>query len=375
MREQRNKSRSLHFTARFFGLLLNGAFILLYLLALTSPYLSPCVSQIPAFFNLGFFVFLPVLIVLFFVCLFARRWKYVLVYLFLILISSNYIAAYHPLHCGKKLTADRDIRIMTYNVEGLSMKDSETGESLAARYILEKGADIVALQEAYLTSGVTANTEKLRRIFGKQYPFIHSSKKGQAILSKYEILHKDEIEYPALGNGSFAYILKVNGDKKMLLVNNHLESYVLRDKELEKYKGYIKEFRLREFPKQMLEIKRRLGPKLNQRAVTAQIVRKEVEALQKEHKVEYAVVLGDLNDTPKSYTYQQIKNGFRDAFKETGCGIKPSYNEPFMPFRIDHLFYSGELKAVGSEIPHKKKFSDHNPLIVDFKWLENVNEK
>lgn len=371
MKEKINKRKPLHFTANFFELLLNSAFILLYILALTSPYLSPCVSQIPAFLNLAFIVLLPILIILFLFCLFARRWRYVAVYLILILASSNYIAAYHPLHCGKKLTADRDIRIMTYNVEGLSMKDKETGESLAARYILDKGADIVALQETYIMTKGTTNTEELKKIFGKQYPFIHSSAKGQAILSKFEILHKDEIEYPALGNGSFAYILKVKEGKTMLLVNNHLESYVLRDQELEKYKGYIKEFKLREFPKQMLEIKRRLGPKLNQRAVSAESVRKEVDAICKEHEVDYVVVLGDLNDTPKSYTYQQVKNGFRDAFKETGCGIKPTYNEPFMPFRIDHLFYTGDMKAVGSEIPHKKKYSDHNPLIVDFKWVEN----
>lgn len=68
-----------------------------------------------------------------------------------------------------------------------------------------------------------------------------------------------------------------------------------------------------------------------------------------------------------SYTYQQLKNGMNDAYAETGL-VLGIYNERLMPFRIDHLFYQGNLKAIGSSIPKYKSHGDHNPLIVDFRW-------
>lgn len=373
MRNVKNKEKqnasTLRKGTRIIWLLVNCAFILCYFVAMLSPYLSPRVSQIPAFLNLGFFLLLFLLIILWIYHLITRNWKYLVLYSVIILLSSGYILNYFPLHLGKKLTAERDLRIMTYNVMCMGEREKSSGERLAARFILEKGADIVALQEAYLFQKGMTNKEALVSLFGNQYPFIHSIKgKGQVILSKYEILYHDNIDYESLGNGSQAYILQLPNDKTMLLVNNHMESYMIREDELNKYKGYIKDFKIKQLPQQILEVKRRLGPKLNQRAYAAEVVKKEIINLVKSYEPDIVVVLGDLNDTPMSYTYQQMRGVYRDAFAETGFGISPSFNEPLMPFRIDHLFYDGPIRAVGSSLPTKKDYSDHNPLIVDFKW-------
>ncbi|MDN4753998.1 endonuclease/exonuclease/phosphatase family protein [Porphyromonadaceae bacterium W3.11] len=369
--EEKIVKKPLRHTAKFIGGIINGLFILIYILAMLSPYLSPRVSQIPAFLNLGFILILPLLVIFWLYHLICRNWRYFSVYSAMTLLSLGYILNYFPLHTGKSLTANRDIRIMTYNVCGLTYKDPDTGERLAARFITEKGADIVALQEAYLNQKGISNEQALQKIFGKQYPYIHSAhRKSQALLSKYKILAIEEIEYPTIGNGSHAYILQLPNHKKMLLVNNHMESYVLKENELNRYKEYVKNFQIKQIPKQILEIKRRLGPKLNQRAYAAKIVNEEMEKLCNKYEPDYVVVLGDLNDTPMSYTYQQVKAGYRDAFSETGFGISASFNEPFMPFRIDHLFYGGPLKAIGSSIPVKKSYSDHNPLIVDFEFQD-----
>lgn len=369
MKEQKAKS-PLKATTRLIGLIINGIVLGVYFMALLSPYLSPRISQVPAFLNLGFLILLFLLMVLWLYYLIFRRWRYLILYTVVILISSGYILNTFPLNFGKGLRADRDLRVMTYNVIEFTQKDETTGEPLAAKFILEKGADIVALQEAgYYTRG-KKNEELLKNFFGKQYPYIHSAKgKSQALLSKYPILYVDEIEYSSIGNGTHAYIIQLPNNRTLLAVNNHMESYVLKDKEIEKYKDYIRDFKPKEIPKQLLEVKRRLGPKLNQRAYAAEIVKKEVERLRLKYEPDYVIIMGDLNDTPMSYTYQQLKSGYQDAFAQTGLGMKVSYNEPFMPFRIDHLFYDGALKATGSEIPSKRKYSDHNPLIVDFQYV------
>lgn len=356
-------------TARMIELGLNILLLLLYGTALISPYVSPMVTQVPAFLNLAFAVILVLLLVVWIAYLIIKRWKYFALYSFVLLLSSGYILTYIPIHFGKGLKTERDLRVMTYNVRGF-LSENENKERLAALLINESDADIVAIQECNVYPDRKGNNRRLKALT-KKYPFRHVYPgKTLAVISKYPILYTEAIEYPSVSNGSYAYLIELPDDKKLLLVNNHMESYSLHFNEKERYKDYLREFSLKQLPQQALEIKRRLGPQLNQRAYAAERVQVEVRKLIEKYEPDCTIVLGDLNDTPMSYTYWQLRNGMKDAYARTGLGLGVSFNDKYLPFRIDHIFYEGGLKAIGGKIPSYPEHSDHNPLIADFKIIK-----
>lgn len=343
----------------------NLAFLAVYIGAMLSPTVSPVKTQIPAFLNLGFGVILIVLLALWLFYLLRRKWVYFAGYSLIILMSWGYIFSYFPVNFGHGLNDKHDLRVMTYNVRSFLGRDEE-GHLLAPDLIREYGAEIVALQEANYYPDQFPVAQKVKRLL-KDYPYVHVHK-TQAFASKFPIIEMEEIEYDSHGNGSYVYLLKTPEDKNILVVNNHMVSYSLGVKEREEYKDYLRDLRLRDLPRQFMAVKKRLGPQLNRRAVAAEIVHKELKAILERLEPDLVIVMGDLNDTPKSYTYQQLRNDMRDAYADTGMGLGVSYNDRWMPFRIDHLFYEGKAKAIGSELPKYKDYSDHNPLIVDFNW-------
>lgn len=362
------KDRTIHLlntTFRAIELLPNLLFMALYILAVLSPFISPLKTQIPAFLNLAYPLFLAGLVLLWLFYLLRRKWIYFGCYSALFLFSSGYIFCYFPIHFGRGLEKEHDLRVMSYNVQSFLGRD-EQQQLLAPQLIKSYDPDILALQEANLYPDQYPTDEKLKHLF-ESYPYRHVHK-TQAILSKYPIKKVENINYQSEHNGSCAYLIELKEGCTLLIVNNHLESYSLNSSEVEEYKGYIKKFKLTDLPQQFLKVKRRLGPRLNQRAAIAKQVCMDIEQLQEKHQPEVTIVVGDLNDTPMSYTYSQLRSGLRDAYSETGLGLSTSFNERLMPFRIDHLFYEGKIKAIGSSIPKYKLYSDHNPLIVDFKW-------
>lgn len=343
----------------------NLLFWAIYAGAMLSPFISPTKTQIPAFLNLGFVLILAVLAFLWLFYLIRRKWGYFLVYTGVVFLSWGYIFSYFPINLGHNLNKVHDLRVMTYNVEGF-IERGMGDKPLVPALIREYGADIVALQEANYYPDNAPQTQKIKRLL-KDYPYVHVYR-SQSFASKFPIKAKEKIRYESYGNGSHAYLLEAPNGKKILVVNNHMESYSLVESEREEYKGYLRDLRLKDLPKQFMAVKRRLGPNLNQRAFAAECVHAELKDLQEKYQPDLTIVLGDLNDTPKSYTYHQLRSGMRDAYAETGLGLGVSFNDRWMPFRIDHLFYEGEAKAIGSKIPKYKEYSDHNPLIVDFNW-------
>ena len=75
------------------------------------------------------------------------------------------------------------------------------------------------------------------------------------------------------------------------------------------------------------------------------------------------IVCGDLNDTPISYTYHQLKGDLQDAYVAQGFGPGITYYENLFLFRIDHVFHSDHFQTANVEIGDVT-YSDHYPVIV-----------
>lgn len=343
--------------------------LLLYGGAMLSPYVSPLRTQIPAFLNLAYPLLLAGILLLLITSLLLRSWRIAIGYTLVLILSSGYILTYLPLHSAQ-LSEDRDLRVITYNVANFDFIDGDKFPS-AVDLIGESGAGIICLQESLSPEQIRHSGQAGRALI-KQYPHrIYHSEDRLLMMSKYPILLSGTIDYHSYSNGSAWYLLRISPDRTLLLVNNHMESYSLATEEKETFRSYLRDPRLANLKGQFLEVKHRLGPALNVRAGAAKEVRRKVRSLEAEHHPTYTIICGDFNDTPMSYCYTQIRDGYRDAFVDKGGGLGISFNEPLYAFRIDHLFYGGALEAKAATIPSRAKCSDHNPLLVDFKMLDS----
>lgn len=367
-----------HFGLRFFSttgkliwLAVTVVALLLYGGAMLSPYVSPTNSQIPAFLNLAYPVLLAGLILLLVISLLLRSWRSAIAIVLALLLSSGYIFTYLPLH-SSSLSDDRDMRVLTYNVGNFAFTDSE-GTPCALSLIRESGADVVCLQESLSPSQIQSKGTWGRELI-QTYPHrIYHTDDRLLMMSKLPIIKSGRVDYKSYANGSAWYLLQLASGETLLLINNHMESYSLGSEEKETFKSYLKDPSLDNIKGRLLKVKRRLGPSLNIRAGASNAVREQVRSLREQYHPSFTIVCGDFNDTPMSYCYTQIRDEYRDAFVDAGGGLGISFNEPFYAFRIDHLFYGGPLQATAAKIPSRDKCSDHNPLLVDFKMLDQTN--
>lgn len=352
-------------TGKVIGRVVLVAALLLYGAALLSPCVSPLRTQIPAFLNLAFPLLLGGMLLLLLLSLLLKRRAAAVTLALVLLLSARYILTYIPLH-PSALSEEHDLRVLTYNVANLEMRDSR-GSSPALRLIDRSGADIVCLQESPAPEQIAGAGG---RALLERYP--HRSYRSDArllVLSKYPIAEEGVIDYKSFANGSAWYLLRLAPERTLLLVNNHMESYKLLREEKEAFEGYFRDAGMGDLATRLLTLKRRLGPALNLRAGAANRVRAEVRSLREQYQPACTIVCGDLNDTPMSYCYRRMRDDLGDAFADAGCGRGISFNQfslSLYAFRIDHLFYGGALRVRAAKIPEEKQSSDHNPLLVDF---------
>jgi endonuclease/exonuclease/phosphatase family metal-dependent hydrolase len=249
---------------------------------------------------------------------------------------------------------------------GFGYKDHTVEEpNEILQYIIKSGADIVCLQEYVVGNSDEFLTRKTIREALSMYPYHYSLplvryKKytiGLAVFSKYPILNSWRIYYESSFNGSSVHEVDVNG-KKLMLINNHLESFKLTMEDRSKYSDFIKNMNAETFDGLRETVQRKLGSAFVVRAEQAEIVANEIDNL----KDDYIVVCGDFNDTPISYAHRVIQGmSLVDAYAESGRGVGITYNQNYFWFRIDHILHSSNLKSYNTTVD-KVNFSDHYPI-------------
>src|SRR5690606_914189 len=118
----------------------------------------------------------------------------------------------------------------------------------------------------------------------------------------------------------------VNSDT-LRIFNVHLHSYGIDPKDFGVIEsGVTREKDLEE--EKVMGSKLKTGFKMRARQVEA------ISALIKESPYP-VIVCGDLNDTPASYSYKQLKQGLHDAFVRSGKGIGQTFINKLPALRID----------------------------------------
>ncbi|MDD6210473.1 MAG: endonuclease/exonuclease/phosphatase family protein [Bacteroidales bacterium] len=342
--------------------------LLLLLLSSFSDRISPQTWLLPSFLGIVFPLFLIINLVFLVIWLLSFRWKAILGNMCILLLCWGSIHTYYPINIleTKKLP-EKPIKLMTYNIMGFAYKGhTKEKPNPIIEYIQKEDPDIICLQE-YIISKVNKklNDAVIRKAF-RDYPYkkaIYFDRNdahdyGIVVYSKYPITGSERINYESTFNGSGLFYIKI-GDKKLALINNHLESNRITKKDKEFYnslsKGSINTDKLELLKNNIVS---RLKPAFLQRAIQADSIAKKI----KELNTDYILVCGDLNDTPISYARHTIQGPLIDAYTSNSTGPGISYNADHFWFRIDYIFHSPRIRTYQCRTDRSIKTSDHYPL-------------
>jgi len=328
--------------------------------------------------NHWIFAFLPLMIpvvlginlITIFWWLYKKNYKFLIVNVLVLLLGWKYVPRTfqlpinHP-SSGKYSILSYNVRV--FNTYAHLSKNGKAAEQIV-KYVSNKKADIKCFQEFYFspTSDFNNNPDLFNTIkklkkdnpyyFFKPVSIIKNRQFfGLALFSKYPIIHKGEVVFPKSTSNQAIYADITIGNDTIRVYNVHLQSMSIEE-------GNLQTGGLEENTSNVKKLARKIKWGANRRTG-------QVEALLKNIKsCPYKVMLcGDLNDTPYSYSYEQLNEQLENAFETKGSGFGFTYINPKLFFlRIDNIFASKAITINSFKVNDKIKYSDHFPLEATF---------
>lgn len=358
-----------------------------------SDMISPLVWIGAPFLGLFFPVFLLVALSCLAGLLAIKRWRSSLVIVASLLICSGRIWRYCPMHLSdpepvtnvlvedgvEGRTPVDTFRVLTFNTcatgkAKLWKKDEPIPVMELAR---ESGADVVCFQEYQFSRKGGYEEPQLRATLQKEYPYYHivynsDQKKtvmGVAIFSKWPLVKQEKIDkrekkYCWAGY----YELNVRG-RRVALVNCHLQSNSISDKNRKLYQEQVEHFQADSL-RRMEEGLRQLGPSFRTRTEQVAIINRYLAERRKQWSEPLPMLIcGDMNDTPTSFTYRALRGDMADTWQDAGFGPGITFRSAPFWFRIDHIFHSSHFRTLDVEVMRDQKMSDHYPVMATFQLL------
>ena len=352
-------------------LLANVIVILLLLAGFFAAFVPPDENWIMAFAGLAF----PYLFVinLFFIPLWLLvRKKYALLSLIFVIVCWSRVGGYFQWGSGDKNPAEtEDIKILSYNVRLFDLynwKKEKISEEAAGMFSLmkETGPDLLFIQEYHAGISNKINVpDSLHKYSGLKHSHISLAKYknkvrpyGIATFSRWPIIAKGVIRFSENPANVCIYSDIARDKDTIRIFNVHLESiYFSKEDYL-----FVNDFMASSEEQQklsrgLISISKKLKKAFIRRAEQIRTVTREIE------KSPYPVIVcGDFNDTPSSYTYQQISTLLDDAFVQSGRGMSKTYTGPWPSFRIDYIMYDRDHFTTKNYKRTKVNYSDHFPI-------------
>lgn len=310
-----------------------------------------------------------------FIWILARKLSMIILVVVFLGACYNPISTFSPFNMPNSDIASPDdtFKVLTYNVMNFDDNDpsKDSLESRTLRYILDKDADIVLLQEgsAKIKMDKKDKIQSLMPELKKKYPYRERRLKDLVILSKYPYQVDNEKISNEQPKTSTAYRLKID-NKTIYIINVHLESLHFNESDRALYRSTTDLSKITDnlSEKTVSDVKNTLISKLSasfkKRAAQAEDIKKYINSLDNPN----VIICGDFNDTPSSYSYLTIKGeDMKDAYEECALGPTITFHANRFYFRIDHVLYKGDFEAIDIERGDQKS-SDHYPLLTTFKW-------
>ncbi len=361
------------FTKRFF-IFLNAAVVFFFLLACVAPYLDPDNWWFISFLGLGFPFLLTLMIVFLVGWLFtSRRWA--LLPLIALIVGYKSISVFFAFHArSASWTATKkpgQVRIATWNVARfVEMKRNNNKGSRTRLRMMEQirdqDADILCMQEFFHSNapGWYPNLTYISKFFN--YPYYYYSHDndgdnhyiGNVIFSRFPIIDSGLLRYPrpSLPETLMHADIRI-GDDTIRVFTTHLQSLQLGASDYETI-DHIKGG-----DDGMWENSKSIFAKWK-RGVSYRRIQTDIVEKVTGDSPYPALLCGDLNDVPNSYTYYSIRGDKQDAWLEKGFGIGRSFSAISPTLRIDYIFADPgfQVKQVRRLV---RASSDHYMIVAD----------
>lgn len=319
-----------------------SVYILPFLAPKSFPLLSVLTLFMPAFFvaNGLFFVY------------WAIQFKKRLILSGLVLLTGiTFISKFYKFSAKEYIKDEKDFSVMSYNVRLFNvfkwLDRDDIPENIKA-FIDEKDPDILCIQEYSNSAHIDLKVYPHRYIFidGKQI------KTGQAIFSKFPIIDEGKIVFPKSDNNVVYADIK-RGKDVIRVYNMHLQSIKISP-DVSEISDDIDNVN----QKKSQRIYARISKGFTQQQEQAEIFKEHIR------KCQYPIIIcGDMNNSPFSYVYRNIKGKLKDAFEEAGEGFGATYKFKYYPARIDYIFTDTKMKVKQFESFSDFENSDHYPIM------------
>jgi len=272
-----------------------------------------------------------------------------------------------------KDTSHETFKVMSWNVRLFDLynwSDSRRTKSKMFSFLREQQPDIVSFQEFYhqdipgypfvtkdsLRTFLKAKNihEAYTNILNKHHYF------GLATFTKYPIVNKGEISFRSSPSNLCMYTDVLINKDTVRIYNVHLASIRLSSEDytfLAEYSNTLKESKpLDPIKEGSWKILKRFKQAYEKRAEQVNKVLKHIGG--SPYKT---ILLGDFNDTPTSYAYNELISGRRDAFLANSWGIGGTFEKFNSIFRIDYIM--PDTSFISTDFTtHKVAYSDHYPI-------------
>lgn len=344
-----------------------GALLSAFLCAFC-PFVNPATFVWTAFFGLGFWIIFFANIIILIVLISLKSRRTLLIPILAILVSiPGFIKSYS---FGENKHCEAQIKVMTYNVgvfrdyKNHSRSVVDVKKSLV-KFIKEHNPDVICLQESGKWPRNTAY--EFSKMIGYKY-FTYNVKNGNSYFSKYKIENVDAFKDDDIRRFADIKRIKISKDKNFYLVNCHFNSFGISKEEIEYIndtKNIVKDSEV--YGKSVIS---KLKRGFERRTKSTNLLLKNLP-----DNMQPMVICGDFNDTPLSYTYNQMLNsGLQDAFITNSRGIGKTYCGALPLLRIDYFWYNEYIEVVDYK-RIKETTSDHYPLIMTFNIKDRIEEE
>ena len=291
-------------------------------------------------------------IVMLIVWIVRRRWHWCAIPAVTLLCCIPYIGTiYQPGLFGSNSEVKGGVKVASYNVAvfGRELTGFKAEDILSE--MRRQKVEVLCLQEYMEMSGDKNNTKSYLDYFGN----MAQGRDDMVIFSRFPVRDSGIIDFGATNNSGMWADIDVNG-RTIRVFNVHLETT-----------GFNRTMR------QMAKLQMK-GSNIEDNAIIRAIYNNYTYGMivragqankvaMEVRKSELPVILcGDFNDVPYSYTYNTLKEGLVDGFKECGSGFMSTYRGA-KQFRIDYIFHDESLKG---ENYYKLdlSYSDHCPVFL-----------
>jgi endonuclease/exonuclease/phosphatase family metal-dependent hydrolase len=330
----------------FFNIVLTMLTFLAYVLPFLAPKFFPFLSVLTLILPL--FLILNALFFIYWLLQFKRQ---IFLSALVLLMGITFINKFYKFSSNDLPESENDFVVMSYNVRLFNLFEWLPKEDVSndiQHFINEKNPDILCIQEFSYASDIDL------KVYPHRYIFMQGNKirTGQAIFSKFPIIDEGNLVFPNSNNNViFADIKK--GKDIIRVYNMHLQSIKISP-DVNEMSENVDEINQE---KSQMVIKR-IGRAFRKQQQQAEIIMN--------HKKDCAypiIICGDMNNSPFSYVYRNVKGKLNDTFEEAGSGFGKTYNFKYYPARIDYIFADPGMKVKSFESFPNFVNSDHYPIM------------